>query len=128
MRYYSRITIFENKKRINKLIDFTNNVIGYFNNVRPEYLSRSFIENQEAKEFRQKINLSIKEVRQIILASGTGTIFRYTPPPIIGGYTCNIDIIESIFLIYQYELQPSQIVDIIERAMEFIKVILINQY
>ena len=91
MRHYTKILIWENKRRLNKLIEFRDFILTYFNNSRVEWIMDPRIEEVAAQEARFNINLSMKEAHSIILQSGITTILRWTQPPAVGRYSANID-------------------------------------
>lgn len=117
MRYYKKITIWGNIDRTIKLVNFRNLVVEYFNNIEYEYMGFEITENDKAREIRPKINIIIEEIHSIILASGLSTILIYTPPPAIGGYIRNIDLIQNIFMLHHWQIKPNELTDKIERSI-----------
>jgi hypothetical protein len=115
MRTYKQIPVWENTKRINLLIKFRNLVVEYFNNVKTSDIQ----ENNIAQQKRSEINAIIDKAYSTILSAGVSPFMHYSPPPVIGGYEQDIDIIHNIFHLQQVRirLNPKFIEDIIERAV-----------
>ena len=117
MRHYSKILIWENKRRFNKLMEFRELAIEYFNNSRPTgWENSSRIQDDAAIEARFKINLVIDEVHSIILTSGTIPILSWTAPA-IGGRAEEIDLITNIFNLNGFQIEPNHVLDFIDRAI-----------
>ncbi len=116
MKKYKRITIFQNTLRLMTLYEYRELIIKYFNNSRPTY-NEGRNENDEAKNSRMKINLLSDEVYQIVNASEISSSVIWSPPPIIGGYIKNIDLINNIFYLDKYDLDPNTLLDIIDRSI-----------
>lgn len=75
------------------------------------------IEEQAAKKARVKINRNMAEAYRVIVLSGVNPRLTYTPPPAIGGYVQNIDVIHNIFKLDHYSIPPDPIFDFIDRAI-----------
>lgn len=118
MRHYTKILIWENKKRLNKLIKFRQLIIKYFKNSNVERGSMGGrIEEKDAQEARTEINMDEAEAHSIILNSGTSLTYIYTPPPAVGGRVLTIDLIENIFNLDQIHTDPRIVIDCIDRAI-----------
>ena len=117
MRHYTKILVWENRKRLKKLIDFRELVIVYFNNSRVEWIMDPRVEEEAAQEARSNINLSMKEAHSTILLSGTNPKLIWKAPPTAGGYVAKIDLIEDIFNLHEFQLDPRLVLDQIDRAI-----------
>ena len=118
MRHYTKILVWENKRRHNKLIEFRELAVEYFNNSRPTgWGNSSRIQDDAAIEARFKINLVIDEVHSIILTSGIIPIFSWTAPAAIGSYEREIDLITNIFNLNGLQIDPNCVLDVINRAI-----------
>lgn len=115
MRHYKKTTIFGNTGRLSELIEFRDLVVKYFGNAK--YDLGKVRENPDAQSARQSINFKMEKVHLIILASGVTPNLIYSPPPAIGGRSENIDLIQSIFLLPSYSVNPSYILDFINRSI-----------
>jgi len=114
---YKEIPIWENKKRIKELIKFRRNVVTYFNNLEA-YNIMGIKEKKEAQEIRIKINKKIDKIHSYFDDAGSVTSMHYIPPPAIGGYEREIDLLVNIFNLYRYpEISPKYIVDYIDRVL-----------
>ena len=117
MTYYTKILPWENNRRLDKLIEFRHLVIEYFNNSRAEWMVDERIEKPKAEEARVKINRMMDEVHDIIFYAGINPSIRYTPPPAVGGYIQDIDLIQNIFNLHRFQIAPKYHLDFIERAI-----------
>ena len=84
MRYYTKILIWENKRRLSKLRVFRSLVIRYFNNSRVGF-GGGRVEESTAKEARLEINRLKDEIHSIILNSEIDPSFSWAPPAAVGG-------------------------------------------
>ena len=116
MRYYTKILIWENKRRLNKLREFRSFMIRYFNNSRVG-LGGGRVEESAAKEARREINRLRDEMHSIILNSGIDPVFSWTPPSAVGGDETEIDLIEEIFDLDQFDIGPNNVLGLIDRAI-----------
>ena len=115
MRGYSRIASIENDRRIRLLTQYRNDVVEYFN-------ATSHREGGEsgaaaANDARARINLVTDEVGDVIHAAAVSTVMTVTPPPIVGGYVRDVDLVHNIFLVDGMDLSPRTLADMVERAI-----------
>ncbi|RKU11579.1 hypothetical protein C6502_07755 [Candidatus Poribacteria bacterium] len=116
MRHYARILIWENKRRLNKLREFRSLMIRYFNNSRVG-LGGGRVEESAAKEARREINRLRGEIHSIILNSEINPSFSWTRPTAAGGDETEIDLIEDIFNLDQFDIGPNNVLGLIDRAI-----------
>ena len=116
MRYYTKILVWENKRRLNKLREFRPLMIRYFNNSRVGF-GGGRVEDSAAKEARREINLLRDEIHSIILNSGIDPSFSWTPPAAVGDDETEIDLIEDVFNLDQFDIGPNNLLDLIDRAI-----------
>lgn len=118
MNFYTKIPIWENKRRIKKLTEFRELVQTYFNNSRKDWRTENRIEEEEAQKARVEINLRLDEVHKLILMSGRNPSVTSLPPAATGGYITNIDLIYNIFVLDRHYRGPqSFIFDLIDRSI-----------
>jgi len=117
MTYYTKILHWENSSRLNRLAEFRALVIEYFNNSRAEWMVDERIEQPKAEEARVKINRMMDGIHDIILYAGVNPSIRYTPPPAVGGYIQNIDLVQNIFNLHRFHIAPNNLLDFIDRAI-----------
>jgi hypothetical protein len=103
MEYYDNIPIWENNYRLRKLSEFTDYLKQYYNSA-----------NEEAKN---NICLSLQEVHDIILCAGINPYLNYTPPPMIGGYIQNIDVVLNFDNLRCYGISERKVYDFILMAV-----------
>lgn len=117
MTYFTKILPRENNSRLDRLAEFRDLVIQYFDNTRAEWMVDEPIEQLAAKKARVKINRTIDGIHDIMLYAGINPSLRYTPPPAIGGYSQNIDIVNNIFNLHRFRISPDNLLDFIDRAI-----------
>lgn len=117
MRHYTKILVWENRKRLKKLLDFRELVIVYLNNSRAGWVMDPRVEEEAAQAARSNINLSMKETHSTILQSGTNPKLTWKAPPTAGGYAAKIDLIENIFNLHEFQIDPRLVLDKIDRAI-----------
>lgn len=117
MKYYKKILVWENNRRIEKLVEFRNLVIEYFNNSRAEWMVDGRIEEEAARVARVKINRIMDETHDIILNSGINPMITWTPPPAVGGYVRNVDLIQNVFNLHGLSIGPDVVMDFLERSI-----------
>ena len=117
MTNYNKKTIFENRSRASRLIEFREKIIAYFNANPPSvYLSENH-DNAESSRIRFEINTVMDDSRAIIGSTGVIPILHWSPAPAVGGYRQDVDLVINMFHLDQYQIPPSQLLDQIERAI-----------
>ena len=113
MWYYRDIPFWTNRNRCKELIAFRNSLIGYFNSIKRGTWG-DVIESHTSEDFRHKINLELAHIHEIINAAGITPNLTVTPPPAIGGYIHNVDVILNIFNHDSLQLPPQKIIDYLD--------------
>ena len=109
MKPYSKIPVWEAKSRLTVLQTFYVDVVAYFKNSNAEWMVSGRIEQDEAVDARRRINLTLQKARRVISSSGVSSTITYQPPPAVGGYVQNVDVILNIFNIGQFQIPPEQL-------------------
>ena len=117
MKFYKKIPVWENSRRLDKLYEFRELILKYFNNSRFEWMADGRIEEDDARTARVAINRSMDEVHDIVLYSGINPSITWTPPPAVGGYRQNIDLIQNIFYLHAFKVEPNNILDFLDRSI-----------
>lgn len=117
MRHYKKILVWENSRRLENLYMLRELVLQYFNNSRAELMMGARIEEQAASEARVKINRIIDEAHDIILYADINPSITWSPPPAVGGYIRNIDLIQNIFNLEQFQITGNEVLDFIDRTI-----------
>jgi hypothetical protein len=117
VKRYDRIPLWETKRRLAVLERFYSDVGEYFSNSRADWKVDGRIEKEAARAARKRINLSLQKARRIIATAGVGTVITYTPPPAVGGYRQQVDIIHNLFTIGQFHIAPDTPLGMIEQAL-----------
>ena len=116
MRHYTKILIWENKRRLNKLREFRSLVIRYFNHSRVGF-GGGRVEESAAKEARREINRLQAEIHSIILSSGINPLFSWSPPAAVENDVIDIDLIEDIFHLDRFYIGPNNPLGLLDRAI-----------
>lgn len=106
----------ESQRRLVLLRQFRGLVIEYFDNALHKFMAGP-IENADAKEARHSLNKSIPDVARSLDLVGLSHTIYYTPPPAIGGYAGRVDLLAMLFQLWQFQLQPALVVDLLDRAI-----------
>ena len=117
-KYYKDITFKENKARLKLLIEFRELVIRYFKNSNLNMMSGNYIENQEAADAQNAINLILNRVYTIIRLADirTSTVSVSALTSISHGK--NIDLILNIFNLGRNDISPEIAIEHIESAID----------
>ena len=106
MKHHTKILIWENDRRLNKLIKFHDLVIRYFNS-----------KNVVDQTVRIKINQDKAEIRHIIISSGISTEIIYDPSLLFRGRLRVIDLIFDMFDLWELRIPHEKVVDTIETSI-----------
>lgn len=117
MFYYKDITLFQNKNRVEKIKYFRELIIFYFEREGYELENQEHFESLNEQALRTEINQKSNEVHQILTASDLRPIMNWTPPPMIGGYRQNIDLILNIFNLGRFSISINHLIDFIDRSI-----------
>lgn len=119
MRYYKKLLGWENLLYQNRLSRFRFLIKQYSENI--EYYDDEVIENDNAKDARQKINLNLANIQKILMSCGVRTTVQHIPPPAIGGYSVSMCLFSNIFGLYKYDIPLQEIFDRIDKALGIYK-------
>lgn len=117
MRHYTKILIWENNRRLNKLIEFRKLIFAYFDNSRVEWITDGRIEEIAAHEARVKINRAMREISSMIFQSGMAPTLHWIPPATVRAHVVNVNLIENIFRLDELFIDPRHVLDIIDRSI-----------
>ena len=117
MRSYTRILVWENRRRLERLVDFRNLVLTYFDHSEAHWMAEERTEQPDAQSARVRINRLMDEVHDIILYSSVRPTIQWSPPPVIGGYIQNVDLVQNLFNLHQFQISPNHVLDFIDRSI-----------
>lgn len=117
MRRYNKILVWENNRRLKKLIDFRELVIAYFDTARTEWNVDSKNIEITALEARKRINRSVQEVHSMIVQSEINPILTWRAPATIGGFVRKVDLVYNIFNLEVFLLDANSTIDVIDRSI-----------
>ena len=121
MRHYKEITYRDNKARLNLLTEFRDSVNKYFENSNLNMMTGEHVENPEARDARDAINLQLKKAYKIIRLADINPSALSTPHFASGSQGLNLDLILNIFNLGRNEIPPDAAIDYIERAIDVYK-------
>jgi len=108
----------ECKRRLALLLAFKRLGADYFANLsQPEFGSLRPVENEAARQARQRMNLILHDVIRSFDLIGAARIGYYTPPPAFGGYAGPLDFLANIFDFWRFQIDPQTVADLIDRAI-----------
>ena len=116
MAAFDKMTIWEVNNRLEMLYEFRNLFVNYYNNVE----SVSFLQvqpNEEGIQSRHKINKNLDRIRECMYLSGYNTEIIYTDAPAIGGRRQIFSLLENMFELSRYQIDPNMLLDQIEQAI-----------
>ena len=117
MKPYNSIPIWETKKRLKKLREFHGVVVDYYNNTQSSIAGDGAIENKTSSKMRTPLNFTLPPTTKYVHFAGVSTSFRHTPAPAVGGYVQDVDILQNLFNIGQFQVGPNTVTGIIEQAI-----------
>ena len=117
MRRYNKILVWENNRRLKKLIDFRELVIAYFDTARTELNVDSKNIEITAPEARKRINRSVQEVHSMIVQSEINPILTWRAPATIGGFVRKVDLVYNIFNLEDFLLDANSTIDVLDRSI-----------
>ena len=120
MRPYTKILVWENNRRLKKLAEFRELVINYFQHSQyqqPLGVDPRRVEEEAAIEARIYINRIMVEIHDIIRHSRINPILTYTPPPAVGGYVQQVDVIHNIFFLDRFGMGVKEVLDFVDRVI-----------
>ncbi len=98
------------------LIEFKEDLKIYYQS-KKNYYKSAIYEEENNDELREKINRSSSMAASYILLSGLPTTIKYAPPPAIGGFAGDIDLIANIFNLDKLQISESWLYDLIDRSI-----------
>lgn len=117
MKKFNERTILGNLSCQKELVDFKSTVVEYFNNCQFEGWDNRMIENEVARAARSTLNQNLRKIQKIILGANISSSITYSPPPMIGGYRQDIDLVANIFYLHQFRIEPTFLLDVADRAI-----------
>ena len=110
----------ECKRRLALLREFRLRAVDYFENI--EYAGwmaggapRPM--NEAAQKARHDMNRMLGEVLISLSRLTVPHVVSYQPPPRLGGYPQNVDVILNIFSLWEFQIGPERIFDTVDRAI-----------
>ena len=117
MRFYTRILVWENRRRLERLAEFRSLVLSYFENSEAHWMAQERTERPDAQSARVRINRLMDEMHDIILLSGVRPAIQWSPPPMVGGYIQNVDLVQNLFNLHRFQIPPNHVLDFIDRSI-----------
>lgn len=100
-----------------QLREFRSLVVGYFNSCTYDRAFGERAEKPESADIRRDINLRQQAIQRLVIVSRVSRHLTWTPPPAVGGYVQNIDLIANVFHLGNYRIAPSTVIDVLDQAI-----------
>jgi hypothetical protein len=117
MQLYDRIPIWENKRRGKLLTKLHGLLITYYDQSHHPRGLTGRSEQLEAKKARFEINYILEECCQIVASTGVNSILTVTPPPAVGGYVKQVDVLTNFSILDDLTLRGLNPMDFVQRAI-----------
>jgi hypothetical protein len=108
--------VWENNRRLNQISAFLEDLATYNNNTEQSWMAESAIEKPAAIKARALLNMRLDDVGKIVAAAGIGTVYTWSPPPVVGGYVRDIDLFLNLFNLGQFQVGLDVVRDLLIRA------------
>ena len=110
------VTFWQNIARRKILRDYRSLIEKYFRDIDYNEYSRNIIDSDDSKEIRRKLNNQNESIQSIFREVGASPIVVYTPPPAIGGYIQNINLVDNLFNLQKFDIEIQALVDFIDQV------------
>jgi len=117
MTNYKSLTFFQNKHRQNILSQFQQKLGQYFSLIDYNSYSRDIVDTDESRGIRRFLNRQNSIVQLYMQEVGQAANVIYTDPPAIGGRRSNLNLLDNIFNLQNYDIEPQTIIDFIDQAI-----------
>jgi hypothetical protein len=106
----------ESKHRLSELLEFRELVVTYFRHRTIPHFD-TVCEDDTARRARDELNLRMNAAIRSCFRIGESLTVFYSPPPAIGGFTGDLNLIRNMFDLHSYHIPPARIVDALDRAI-----------
>lgn len=117
MRRLKQTFPWEIKSAVNEMTLFRDFVVAYFNGCTYDGVFGERTEKPAAVNARREINLKMTSVQRLTDLSQVNSRLIWTPPPTVGGYVKNIDLIDNVFLLDGYRIRSKMLIDVLDQAI-----------
>lgn len=114
MEGYKKITFWQNISYRKYLNEYQSQVKKYFGLIDYDY-SRNIIDNEGSRKIRTYLNRQNELLQKIFLGVGLSPNVIHTPPPAIGGLMQRINLIDNLFNLQNYDIEPQELIDFIDQ-------------
>ena len=117
MRRLKQTFPWEIKNAVIEITLFRGFVVAYFNGCTYDRVFGERTEKPAAVNARREINLKMTSVQRLADLSQVNSRLAWTPPPAVGGYARNIDLIANVFLLGSYQIRSETVIDVLDQAI-----------
>ena len=117
MKQYTKLTFWQNIVRQKKLKEYKARLEEYFRSIDYDSYDRSILDTPQTRITRTYLNKQADVVGQYITETGSPLRVTYTPPPVIGGYIQQIDLIDNLFNLQNFDIEVQTLIDVIDQAL-----------
>ena len=117
MKKYLSLLFWQNISRRRQLEKYQNQIEEYFHLIDYNEFDRDIIDNQESKEIRKLLNRQTEVIEIYIIEAGLSPYVTHYDAPAMGGRVTSINLIENLFNLQHYDIEPQSIIDTIDQAL-----------
>lgn len=96
------LLIWECRRRLRLLRRFRELVVTYFSNTESSWMAEDVLEGETARRVRPEINRMLQDIIRIINSAGVSTVMYYAPPPAVGGFAGDVELMTNIFDLHSF--------------------------
>lgn len=102
----------------NVLVEFRRLLLEYFQGVRYGRYGDEPDESSAAREARVRLDRMNTSVKAAFLVTAVGLPrVIHLPAPMLGGYVCNLSILDNLFQLHQHSVTPDVVLGYVDRAI-----------
>lgn len=113
---YQELTFWQNLSSQQALKNYQRQVGRYFELVDYD-IDRNIIDTAESKRIRQFLNREAEKILTIFRDVTFSVNVVHTPPPAIGGLVQRINLIDNLFNLQHYDIEPQALIDMIDQVL-----------
>jgi len=113
---HQEFTFWQNLLRQQALKNYRQQVERYFELVDYD-IDRNIIDTAESKRVRQFLNREAEKILTIFKDVNFSVNVVHTPPPAIGGLVQRINLIDNLFNLQHYDIEPQALIDMIDQVL-----------
>lgn len=118
---YRRIPVWETNRRIRVLKEYIRLVAEYatLSSKSEDFETREQADTtrQQLSARRMDLDIQLQNAEHVVQGSGISPLVTWSPPPMVGGYPHQVDLMADMFQLEQHGIDFSALSDVLLRAM-----------